>query len=214
MAPIERGNPVEPDRGQRPRHAERAARSSPRRPAANRCRPASCSAPRPGTGCRHSRRFSIICLVACAKRASSRSIGGMSKKPGRKLSSATSISTAAARACERVAKSRIARRLRAGAELSLVVAGGDRHISLPCLSLGRTIEKSAPPGKAPGGAHAWHLQLLLQPHHHAVGRALGVHHGEAHEARPVGLEEQGAAAGSAGERQAVDQHRQRRRRRR
>src|SRR6266545_1159841 len=44
--------------------------------------------------------LSIICLVACAKRASSRSIGGMLKKPGRKLMSDTITSATIARACE------------------------------------------------------------------------------------------------------------------
>ena len=39
---------------------------------------------------------------------------------------------------------------------------------------------------------------LLQPHHHAVGRALGVDHGETDEARPVGIDEQRAAVGARG----------------
>src|SRR5439155_1533110 len=41
---------------------------------------------------------SSICLVAWAKRASSRSVGGIWKNPGRKASSDTSTSTATARA--------------------------------------------------------------------------------------------------------------------
>src|SRR3954470_5234620 len=51
---------------------------------------------------------SSICLVAWAKRASSRSVGGIWKNPGRKASSAASTSTPTERACDAVAASTIA----------------------------------------------------------------------------------------------------------
>jgi hypothetical protein len=54
-------------------------------------------------------------LVAWAKRASSRSIGGTLKNPGRKPKSATMSSTAIARAWEPTAKSTMLLRLRAEA---------------------------------------------------------------------------------------------------
>ena len=52
----QRGNAIEPDGRARLRHADALRRRARRRPAANRCRPASCSGPRPGSGCRCSRR--------------------------------------------------------------------------------------------------------------------------------------------------------------
>src|SRR5215813_8165507 len=64
---------------------------------------------------------SIICLVACAKRDSSRSVGGIEKKPGKMLMKVTSRSTRSARACDCVAKSATAVRLYAASLRSLLV---------------------------------------------------------------------------------------------
>jgi hypothetical protein len=58
--------------------------------------------------------LSTICLVACANRASSRSIGGMLKKPGRKNSAPQTIRNATARVCEVATKSSTATRPRPG----------------------------------------------------------------------------------------------------
>ena len=52
----QRRNAVDPDAQLRPSAGRARSRSSPRRPASSRCRPASCSAPRPGSGCRRNRR--------------------------------------------------------------------------------------------------------------------------------------------------------------
>src|SRR4029077_334562 len=55
---------------------------------------------------------STICLVACANRASSRSIGGMVKNPGRKSTSPHSVRKTIARQWLDVAKSNAASSLR------------------------------------------------------------------------------------------------------
>src|SRR5581483_4869868 len=49
--------------------------------------------------------LSNICLVACAKRLSSRLVGGSARMPCRKHVSAKTISTRIARLCEETAKS-------------------------------------------------------------------------------------------------------------
>ena len=46
----------------------------------------------------------------------------------------------------------------------------------------------------------------MQPHHHAVGCAAAIHHGEPHEAGPFRLEEQRAPGSCSRQRHAVDQH--------
>src|SRR5260370_321254 len=65
-----------------------------------------------------------------------------------------------------------------------------------------------PPSRLRGNERSWPAIGLLQPHHNAVGRALGVHDGEAHETRPFGREEERAAARLGRQWHAVDQHRQ------
>jgi hypothetical protein len=58
--------------------------------------------------------LSTICLVACANRASSRSIGGMLKKPGRKSTMPHSSRNTIARKWLAVAKSNAASQPAAG----------------------------------------------------------------------------------------------------
>ena len=78
---------------------------------------------------------SNICFVACAKRASSRSTGGIWKKPGRKAISAKATSSAAARACEPLAQSSAAISPRAGATAggasSVVVLMAAKSVFVP-----------------------------------------------------------------------------------
>src|SRR5215510_2136191 len=158
--------------------------------------------------------LSTICLVAWAKRASSRSIGGTLKKPGRKPNSATTSSTATACPWEPTAKSTIVLRLRAEALSSpLLSAVTTMSPALSGAPLRPTAHRSTPPKSAPSACADLNAITaaggLLQPHHHAVGRAAAIHHGEAHEAGPLRREEQRAPSGRRRQRQAVDQHGQR-----
>ena len=97
------------------RVARRARRQlSPRRPAASRCRPASCSAPRPGNGCRHSRRSPPSAWWPAQSAPRRGRPAGCWKKPGRKAIRQKTMSNAAARPCEAQATSITAERPRAG----------------------------------------------------------------------------------------------------
>src|SRR6516165_6898322 len=153
----------------------------------------------------------------------------MLKNPGRKPNSATTSSTAIARACEPTAKSTIVLRLRAATlERSLLSSTATTmsptfsgvllrltRYHQPCRTAmanshcPTAMAKSAPPSAcasvnaiaADGG--------LLQPHHHAVGGATAVDHGEPHEAGPLGREEQRAPSRRSRQRLSVDQHGQR-----
>ena len=97
----QRGHAIEPDRGARLRHAERLAGFHHARPAANRCRPASCSGPRPGNGCRRSRRSrsSAWWPARSAPRRGRPAESGRS--PAGTRAAQQPISSATARACER-----------------------------------------------------------------------------------------------------------------
>src|SRR5215468_3064580 len=133
---------------------------------------------------------STICLVAWAKRVSSRSVGGIWKKPGRKASSATTTSTETAAACDAVASASTRPMGSAGEKFCgsarVIVAIGSRLANAR-----RTIEKSA----------YWRKRRrpLMQAHQDAVGSTARVHDGEAHEARTVDRDEQVAPSRAGGQ---------------
>src|SRR5262249_23871053 len=91
---------------------------------------------------------SSICLVACAKRASSRSTGGILKNPGRKATSEKRMRNAAACQCERTAKSTAAESPRAVIE--------DQVSLLATLNVSRLESEGCPDNRAkPPPCHMW-----------------------------------------------------------
>src|SRR2546430_17364354 len=69
--------------------------------------------------------------------------------------------------------------------------------------------RPSPPPSAPADLNAiTAVGGLLQPHHHAVGRAAAIHHSEPHEAGPFRLEEQRAPSSRRRPRHAAAPDRQ------
>ena len=120
---------------------------------------------------------STICLVACAKRASSRSIGGMLKKPGRKNSAPQTIRNAIARAWLAVAKSSTFTSPRPGSPGSSARAALQIwavHMSRPSVP-----HTTKPPWRQPVSAKS-----LLHSDHDCVRGTRGIHDGQADKAGP------------------------------
>src|SRR6516164_6438357 len=117
----------------------------------------------------------------------------MLNNPGRKPNSATTSSIATARACEPTAKSTIVVRLRAEAfERSLLSTATTMSPTLSGALLPVTRYHQPCPTAMPPSACASVNAItagggLLQPHHHAVGGATAIDHGEPHEAGSLGL---------------------------
>src|SRR5262245_27752647 len=138
---------------------------------------------------------STICLVAWAKRVSSRSVGGIWKKPGRKASSATTTSAETAAACEAVAS--VSRRPIGSAGQD--VCGSARAI----VAIGSRLASARDNREILIRAKA--RRPLVQAHQDTVGSAARIHDGETHEARTIDRHEQVAPSRAGGERHAVDQ---------
>src|SRR3954453_11340489 len=147
---------------------------------------------------------STICLVACANRASSRSIAGMLKKPGRKITSPHSSKNTRARKWLDVAKSNAATSLR----LEFAGFAG----CWPAQKRGTFVVSTIPfayDETAVQTTRSSRPILLLHPDHDGIGSPGGVDHGEPGKTRPGRVDQPLAPAVDFADRDTVDHHRQR-----
>src|SRR6185295_1663185 len=149
--------------------------------------------------------LSTICLVACANRASSRSIAGILKKPGRKNTRPQSTRNTTARKSFAVAKSN------AAASLRPECAGftgcwpapkrGGWKVSTILFAYDETALQTTPQIRLTCGR--WGLFSLLHPHHHSVGSPRRVDHRQARKTGPGRVDQPLAPAVDFADRGAV-----------
>src|SRR6188472_4306386 len=130
--------------------------------------------------------LSTICLVACANRASSRSIAGILKKPGRKNTMPQSTRNTTARKLFAVAKSNAAasRRPECAGFTGCWPAPkrGGWKVSTMLFAYDETAVQTTP--QIPLTCGRLGLFSLLHPDHHSIGGPRGVDHRQPRKAGP------------------------------
>ena len=150
------------------RDAERRARFHRRGLAANKCRPASCSGPRPENGCRHicrSRSSAWWPARSAPRRGRPAEFG---RSPAETRTARTAEAAAPPRRCEARRNRAAAESPRAGASDCTRVIGGRAHRPTYSRQMGRACSAD---NKDDGGLMS--CARLLQPHHDAVADAAG-----------------------------------------